>query len=645
MYLTSIRHRETGTVLVNRKLPYDWLLTRFASLQKDKHLVQGDHNASPDVESVAGTVIKFSEDISNSHVLALADEDGMLYLFNTRQRGPVALIARWSVHKNAIFDLEWLPYIPRIVTASGHQIACLVDVSTQQTIDTFKGHSSSLKTIASRKTDPYVFATGGRDGCICIWDQRVARRGNLVPTSNEIKLAHSSGSRMTRKSTSQSITGLCFQDETTLISCASNDSCIKVWDLRRSYKTQKSEPQAKHKFTYHGKSLKQVGYSGLTTDHARSFIFANCIDDSIYQFSVISCQDEVVATYRCHRNKTFFVKSALSPDDNYLLTGSSDHAARIYDVRGRKKSMVYQLLGHTDEVTSVAWSRYETGKLATISDDDTLRIWRLTSNPADDVIEGTCQLLSTISSSMTGIKTRQRVSQSCTVRPLSADKGVLPWPVFKGLDIHPKVSSPKKLLISPRKSSSSFAASKTQAAVAAGTARLSLSPSNPVNQAKRRLMDNECFHPSSKRLRDDVPLSPCSPSLSSTQSPIRINNSSKIIVNITPTRAKKLNDFSSPTANLPNSVLDPQQTPKRYDKENSCSKQAADWLSQLSQEKKHKLTSPSCSTGPAVTPTRAANRGTVNSKSKTPTGSKRVVQTLMKYFSPSSSSSDNKGST
>ena len=67
-----------------------------------------------------------------------------------------------------------------------------------------------------------MFATGGRDGCICIWDQRVSRRSNGIPSSNEIRNAHTSGSRQTRKSTSQSITGLSFQDETTLISCASN---------------------------------------------------------------------------------------------------------------------------------------------------------------------------------------------------------------------------------------------------------------------------------------------------------------------------------------------------------------------------------------------------------------------------------------
>ena len=61
---------------------------------------------------------------------------------------------------------------------------------------------------------------------------------------------------------------------------------------------------------------------------------------------------------------------------------------------------------------------------------------------------------------------------------------------------------------------------------------------NPVNQAKRRLTDSEYFHPSSKRVREDVQ---CSPSdFTTTLSPIRINNSSKMIVNVTPTSASML---------------------------------------------------------------------------------------------------------
>ena len=34
-----------------RRACYYWLLNRFAGWQQDRHLVQGDHNASPDVVS------------------------------------------------------------------------------------------------------------------------------------------------------------------------------------------------------------------------------------------------------------------------------------------------------------------------------------------------------------------------------------------------------------------------------------------------------------------------------------------------------------------------------------------------------------------------------------------------------------------
>jgi WD40 repeat protein len=36
----------------------------------------------------------------------------------------------------------------------------------------FSGHERSVKTAAFRKTDSLVFATGGRDGAILIWDIR-----------------------------------------------------------------------------------------------------------------------------------------------------------------------------------------------------------------------------------------------------------------------------------------------------------------------------------------------------------------------------------------------------------------------------------------------------------------------------------------
>ena len=56
-----------------------------------------------------------------------------------------------------------------------------------------------------------------------------------------------------------------------------------------------------------------VGYSGLCMDHTRSFIFANCIDDAIYQFSAINYQDEGLS----HINVSMIAK-AVQFFSNYL---------------------------------------------------------------------------------------------------------------------------------------------------------------------------------------------------------------------------------------------------------------------------------------------------------------------------------------
>jgi len=73
-----------------------------------------------------------------------------------------------------------------------------------------------------------VFATGARDGSIMIWDIR-ANHTDHRKADNCISNAHSVGTNNRRRKASnqmsrmQSITGLVFQDDFTLISCAAGD--------------------------------------------------------------------------------------------------------------------------------------------------------------------------------------------------------------------------------------------------------------------------------------------------------------------------------------------------------------------------------------------------------------------------------------
>ena len=65
-----------------------------------------------------------------------------------------------------------------------------------------------------------------------------------------------------------------------------------------------------------------------------------------------------VGVFKGHKNGTFYVKACLSPDGRYLLSGSSDEHAYIWDtcdLKGDKYLPIVKLVGHNAEVTSVAW--------------------------------------------------------------------------------------------------------------------------------------------------------------------------------------------------------------------------------------------------------------------------------------------------
>jgi denticleless len=51
------------------------------------------------------------------------------------------------VHRNAVFDVEWMPGENKLLTASGDQTIALWDIATEQVVSVFRGHSSSVKTV------------------------------------------------------------------------------------------------------------------------------------------------------------------------------------------------------------------------------------------------------------------------------------------------------------------------------------------------------------------------------------------------------------------------------------------------------------------------------------------------------------------
>uniref|UniRef100_A0A2M4AMQ6 Putative wd40 repeat-containing protein l2dtl n=1 Tax=Anopheles triannulatus TaxID=58253 RepID=A0A2M4AMQ6_9DIPT len=392
--LTNLLRRESGHGFVQQ---YDAALLRLLVRERDSwkgitpSTFTADFNPSPPILAA-----KFAKCAGYEHVLAIANEDGKLAIQNTNEGneepGGERALDGVQCHYNAVFDIEWMPGEMKIVTASGDHTAQLWSVTESDLVSTqaFRGHSRSVKTAAFRRDDPAIFATGGRDGAILIWDIRAQLGSNLLPRAdNCIYSGHAGGpgtpashrkrTRQTPKIPAQgcssSITGLVFQDSNTLISCGAGDGVIKVWDTRRHYTSHQRDPLPKHSFPYAGTTTLK-GFTNLVIDETRHRLYVNCMDNHIYCYNVSTYEAQPLQRYGGFKNGTFYVKAALSPDGQYLISGSSDERSYVWNVD--HPNPLLQLRGHAAEVTSVAWmqSRRKV-RLVTCSDDARHKIWRL----------------------------------------------------------------------------------------------------------------------------------------------------------------------------------------------------------------------------------------------------------------------------
>ncbi|XP_053676088.1 protein lethal(2)denticleless [Anopheles nili] len=376
---------------------YDVLLLRMHVHERDswKGITPSelslDFNPSPPILAA-----KFSKRRDHEHILAIANEDGKIALQDTNLSNSVAggerALEGMQCHNNAVFDLEWMPGEAKLVTASGDHTAQLWTLTESEMVSTqtFHGHSRSVKTVAFRQDDSAVFATGGRDGAIMIWDIRAQPGMDMLPRAdNCIFSAHAGGpgtpashrkrSRLTPKIPAQgcssSITGLVFQDGNTLISCGAGDGMVKVWDTRRHYTSHLREAMPKHYFAYAGTTALK-GFTNLAIDEQRHRLYVNCMDNYIYCYNISSYDDKPLQRYGGFNNGTFYVKAALSPDGQYLISGSSDERCYIWNVDNGKP--LVKLAGHSAEVTSVAWMQSERDvRIVTCSDDARHKIWRI----------------------------------------------------------------------------------------------------------------------------------------------------------------------------------------------------------------------------------------------------------------------------
>ncbi|RHY55166.1 hypothetical protein DYB38_003949, partial [Aphanomyces astaci] len=403
------------------------LLQTLRSHRQDVYMSHGDtyeHQIPP-------FHVAFSEKRMHGTLLAVADEEGWVSLFATHDRKPRMLpphhqacdherpVSKFSAHQNAIFDLIWCSDDAHIATASGDQHLSVWDVETSAKLCHFEGHTMSVKCVRQMPGNPNVFASGSRDGNVFFWDTRHPYRAagsstsTLVQTFRPVESclrchdfyspSSTSTDRRKKRRTSipnaqRSVTCVEFTgDGHELISSGAVDGMVKFWDLRT---LTSDNLKLTRSFSCLNPNGRRYGISSLTLDHTKTKLLVSAASNDIFLYDLLRfASTDPVATYHGHKNSSFYgtltsylistLKSGFSPDSNFIVSGSVDQNVYIWDVRADGGGAPAAVLrSHEGEVSSVAWCKADFSKIASCSDDGTVRVWHMGRDQDADAAEG-----------------------------------------------------------------------------------------------------------------------------------------------------------------------------------------------------------------------------------------------------------------
>ncbi|KAJ1649636.1 hypothetical protein IWQ61_009340 [Dispira simplex] len=385
-----------------------------------------------------------------THWLATANEDGRIILADTRTRNTSdSPYTHWLGHDNAVFDVQWNHDGNQILSASGDQLVKLWDVQQRRCIARFTGHQGTVKSVTCSPHHPAVFASGGRDGRVIVWDTRcsngvgVLNEGTYQPadiisdahslldlqrpgmgliavpasprarrtyprvqgttTSTLSDTPFSSGSQANvtlspRRSRSKplinnggSVTSVVYMAhrEHCLASAGVVNGTIKYWDTRQLGRhIGRSQPIPMEQSDPPVDSRRRPrAISALTRSPDGAFLFAMSADHQIYMYNSYHLRQPVATfTAPSFRCASLYMKPATSHDSEFLAAGSSDHRIYIWAIASPSTPPLV-LQSHTQEVGAVAWSRHRLETLASCSDDGTLRLWQVDDRYAPKVRE------------------------------------------------------------------------------------------------------------------------------------------------------------------------------------------------------------------------------------------------------------------
>ncbi|KAI4597049.1 general transcription repressor [Pestalotiopsis sp. IQ-011] len=236
-----------------------------------------------------------------------------------------------------------------LATGAEDKLIRVWDINSRTIRNTFSGHEQDIYSLDFAR-DGRTIASGSGDRTVRLWD---------IETGNA----------MLTLTIEDGVTTVAISPDTKYVAAGSLDKSVRVWDISQGYLVERLEGPDGHK-----DSVYSVAFSPNGRD-----LVSGSLDKTIKMWELSSPRGinnpppkggRCVKTFEGHRD--FVLSVALTPDANWVMSGSKDRGVQFWDPRTGNTQLMLQ--GHKNSVISVAPS--PAGSFfATGSGDMRARIW------------------------------------------------------------------------------------------------------------------------------------------------------------------------------------------------------------------------------------------------------------------------------
>ncbi|WPG98143.1 Hypothetical protein R9X50_00092900 [Acrodontium crateriforme] len=236
-----------------------------------------------------------------------------------------------------------------LATGAEDKIIRVWDIAAGVIRHSFAGHDQDIYSLDFASDGRHI-ASGSGDRTIRLWD--------LETNSCILALQIEDG-----------VTTVAISPDTRYVAAGSLDKSVRIWDIQTGNMVERTEGEQGHKDSVYSVAFSPNGQH-LVSGSLDKTIRMWKLNQSSYRTAGTK-NGECIRTFEGH--KDFVLSVALTPDGNWVMSGSKDRGVQFWDPETGHAQLMLQ--GHKNSVISVAPS--PTGTLfATGSGDMKARIWR-----------------------------------------------------------------------------------------------------------------------------------------------------------------------------------------------------------------------------------------------------------------------------